>query len=95
MFLGCTVFEKNAMVTCKNSKLGELCNFDFLQGGIAFFSNTVRPRSMKFGLNIHFTIYFIQTKFDVSRLHSIREKCDGNLKKFKVRTIVQLWIFAS
>ena len=56
MFLGCTVFEKNAMLTCKK-KLEQFCNFEFSQVSIAFF----QPRNFKIGLNIHFSIilYFI------------------------------------
>ena len=33
---------------------------EFLQVRIGIFSNTVHPRNMKFGLNIHFSIYFIK-----------------------------------
>ena len=52
-FLGRTVWEKNAMLTCKIFKflLGQLCNFEFLQDIIAFFSETVQPRNMKFFLH--------------------------------------------
>ena len=38
----------------------QMCNIEFLQVRIAFFLNTVRQRNMKFGLNIHFSIYFIK-----------------------------------
>ena len=50
MFLGCTVFEKNAMRTCKNSKLQNcpIKQFEILQDRIAFFYDTVRPRNLKF-----------------------------------------------
>ena len=80
-FLGHTVSEKNAMLTCKISKLliGQFCNFEFLQDIIAFFSNTVRPRNMKFFLHRMSILINIQKKFQVPRLHSIGEKCDGNL----------------
>ena len=47
MLLGRTEFEKNAMLNCKFSKL---CNFEFYQIIIAFFSNTVRPRNIKVGI---------------------------------------------
>ena len=50
MFLGSTVFEKNAMLNCKNSKLQNCPNLEFLQVSIASFSNAVEPRNNKFGL---------------------------------------------
>ena len=40
--------------------LGQLCNIEFLQVSIVFFSNTVRPRNIKLGLNIRFSIYFFK-----------------------------------
>ena len=82
MFLGRTLFEKNAMITCKNSKLHNC--FEILQVSIAFFSDTVRPRNLKFFLYINPYGYSLQTKFHVSRSHTFREKCDNNLQKFKV-----------
>ena len=98
-FLGRTVSEKNAMLTCKISKLfiRAMCNFEFLQVIIAFFSKTVWPRNMKFGLHRVSIWVNIQKKFQVPRSHSIGEKCDANCKisKLFIRTIVQLWIFAS
>ena len=90
-FLGRTVSEKNAMLTCKISKLfiranvqlccllGRMCNFEFLQVIIAFFSKTVWPRNMKFGLHRVSIWVNIQKKFQVPRSHSIGEKCDANL----------------
>ena len=48
MFLGRTVLEKNAMLTCKNSKLQNCPNFEFLQVSNASFSNTVRHGNIKF-----------------------------------------------
>ena len=66
MFLGRTVFEKNAMIHIEIS--------------IAFFSDTVRPRNLKFFLYINPYGYSTQTKFHVPRSHSFREKCDDNLK---------------
>ena len=57
-----------------------MCNFEFLQVIIAFFSKTVRPRNMKFDLQ-RVSIWFnIQKKFLVPRLHSIGEKCDANFR---------------
>ena len=48
MFLGCTLFEKKPMLSCKN--LYNCPNFEFLQVSIAFFSNTVQPKNIKFDL---------------------------------------------
>ena len=59
-------------------------NFEILQVSIAFFSDTVRPRNLKFFLYINPYGYSMQTKFHVPRSHSFREKCDDNLQKFKV-----------
>ena len=85
MFLGCTIFEKNAMITCKNSKLHNCPNnFEILQVSIAFFSDTVQPRNLKFFLYINPYGYSLQTKFHVPRSLTFREKCDDNLQKFKV-----------
>ena len=64
----------------------ELCiltlinNFEILQISIAFFSDTVRPRNLKFFLYINPYGYSLQTKFHVPRSHTFREKCDDNLK---------------
>ena len=81
-FLGRTVSEKNAMLICKISKLflGQLCNFEFLQVIIAFFSKSVRLRNMKFRLQRVSIWVNIQKKFQVPRSHSIGEKCDANFK---------------
>ena len=70
------------MLTCKISKcvLGQLCNFEFLQVIIAFFSKSVRPRNMKFVLQRVSIWVNIQKKFQVPRSHSIGEKCDANFK---------------
>ena len=57
-----------------------MCNFEFLQVIIAFFSKTVRPRNMKFGLHRVSIWVNIQKKFQVPRSHSIGEKCDANFK---------------
>ena len=56
-----------------------MCNFEFLQVIIAFFSKTVWPRNMKFGLHRVSIWVNIQKKFQVPRSHSIGEKCDANL----------------
>ena len=57
-----------------------MCNFEFLQVIIAFFSKTVWPRNMKFGLHRVSIWVNIQKKFQVPRSHSIGEKCDANFK---------------
>ena len=71
MFLGRTLFDKNAMITK-------------IQISIALFSDTVRQRNLKFFLYINPYGYSLQTKFHVPRSHTFREKCDDNLQKFKV-----------
>ena len=82
MFLGHTLFEKNAMITCKiqSCTIVLINNFEILQVSIAFFSDTVRPRNFKFVLYINPYRYSLQTKFHVPRSHTFREKCDDNLK---------------
>ena len=52
----------------------------FYKLAIAFFSDTVRPRNLKFFLYINPYGYSLQTKFHVPRSHTFREKCDDNLK---------------
>ena len=65
MFLGLTVFEKNAMITCKiqSSIIVVIYNFDILQVIIAFFSDTVPPRNLKFILYINPYGYSLQKNF--------------------------------
>ena len=82
MFLGRTVFGKNAMISCKYSKLyncpnKQLWNFTSC---IAFFSDAVRPRNLKFILYINTYGYSLQKKFHVPRSHSFWENCDDNLQ---------------
>ena len=57
-----------------------MCNFEFLQVIIAFFSKTVQPRNMKFGLHRVSIWVNIQKKFQVPRSHSFGEKCYTNFK---------------
>ena len=64
-FLGRTVSEKSAMLISSYHR--------------AFFSKSVRPRNMKFGLQRVSIWVNIQKKFQVPRSHSIGEKCDANL----------------
>ena len=59
-------------------------NSVILQVSITFFSDTLRPRYLKFFLCIQPYGYSMQTKFHVPRSHSYREKCGDNLEKFKV-----------
>ena len=47
---------------------------------MAFFSKSVRPRNMKFGLQRVSIWVNIHKKFQVPRSHSIGEKCDANFK---------------
>ena len=68
------------LVKFQSCLLGQLCNFEFLQVIIAFFSKIVGPRNMKFGLQRVPIWVNIQKKFQVPRSHSIGEKCDANFK---------------
>ena len=75
MFLGRTLFEK------MRSRKNVFCNDKFnLKVSIALFSDTVRPRNLKFFLYINPYGYSLQTKFHVPRSHTFREKCDDNSK---------------
>ena len=82
MFLCRTLFKKNAMITCKiqSRTIVLINNFEILQVSIAFFSDTVRLRNLKFFLYIKPYGYTLQTKFHVPRSHTFREKCNDNLK---------------
>ena len=91
MFLGRTLFEKNRKI---QSCTIVLINFDILQVSIAFFSDTVRPRNLKFFLYINPYGYSLQTKFHVPRSHTFREKCDDNSKLHNCPN-KQLWNFTS
>ena len=99
MFLGRTLFEKNAMIICKiqSCTIVLINNFEILQVSIAFFSDTVRPRNLKFFLYINPYGYSLQTKFHVPRSHTFREKCDDNLQNSKLHNCPnkQLWNFTS
>ena len=82
MFLGRTLFEKNVIILAKiqSCTIVLINNFEILQVSIAFFSDTVRPRNLKFFLYINQYGYSLQTKFHVPRSHTFREKCDDTLK---------------
>ena len=87
MLLGHTVFREKCNDMLQKSRLHTFAlinNFEILQVSIAFFSDNVRPRNLKFVLYINPYKYSMQTKFHVPRSHSFREKCDDNLHKFKV-----------
>ena len=79
MFLGRTLIEKNAMII-QSCTIVLINNFEILQVSIAFFSDTVRPWNLTFFLYIDRYGYSLQTKFDVPRSHTFREKCNDNLK---------------
>ena len=70
------------MLDCKISKLfiRRMCNFEFFQGIIAFFSKTVWPRNMKHLVHGAFIWVNMEKKFQVPRSHSIGERCDANFK---------------
>ena len=68
------------LVKIQSCLLGRMCNFEFLQVIIAFFSKTVCPRNMKFGLHRVSIWVNIQKKFQDPRSHSIGEKCNANFK---------------
>ena len=82
MFLGRTLFEKNAMISCKiqSCTIVLINNFEILQVSIAVFSDTVRLRNLKFFLYFNPYGYSLQTKFHVPRSHTFREKCDVTCK---------------
>ena len=70
--------QNSMLFNCPNK------NIEILQVSIAFFSDTVRPRNLKFILYIIPYGYSLQNKFNIPRSHSFGEKCDDNLQKFKV-----------
>ena len=70
-----------------------MCNFEFLQVIIAFFSKTLKPRNMQFGLHRVSIWVNLQKKFQVPRSHSIGEKCDANFKISSLLTEVIIAFF--
>ena len=70
------------MITCKiqSCTIVLVKNFEILQVSIAFFSDTVRPRNLKFILYINPYGYSLRKKFHVPRSHSFQENCDDNLQ---------------
>ena len=65
MFLGRTVFEKNAMITWNYHRP---------------FLRYCATEELEFFLYINSIKYSLQTKFHVPRSHSFREKCDDILQ---------------
>ena len=75
MFLGFTVYEKNAMITCKNSNLHNCPNKqlrNFANRHRIFLRYCV-TEELEISLYINKYGYFMQTEFHVSRSHSFRE----------------------
>ena len=97
MFLGRTVLEKNAMISCKiqSCTIVLINNFEILQYSIAFFSDTVRPRNLKFILYINPYEYSLQKKFHVPRSLSFWEKCNDIMQNSKLHNCPnkQVWNF--
>ena len=87
MFFVHTVFEKNAMITCKNSKSHIRPNkqlWNFRSYHRIFLRYCATEELVIFFLYINPYGYSMQTKFHVPRSHSFWWKCDDNLQKFKV-----------
>ena len=80
------------LVKFQSCLLGQLCNFEFLQVIIAFFSKSVRPRNMKFGLQRVSIRVNIQKNFKFLG-RTVSEKnamLTCKISKLFIRTIVQL-----
>ena len=85
MFLGRTLFEKNAMITSniQSCTIVLINNFEILQVSIIFLSDTVRPRKLKFVLYINPYGYSMQNKFLSASYHRISlENCAT--KKYEI-----------
>ena len=83
MFLGRTVFEKNAMLTCKIQSCRIVLTLNFLQFSITSFEYCATEKHQIFLYKVYKKVN-IYTKFHVPWSQSIREKRDANLQKFKV-----------
>ena len=68
-------------------------NFEILQDSIAFFSDTVRPRSLKFFLYINPYGYSLQTKFHDPSVAHFTRKMRWYLKKIQSCTFALINIF--
>ena len=82
MLLGRTVFEKNAMISCKiqSCTIVLIYILEILQDSITFFSDAMQPRNLKFILYINPYKYSMQNKFHIPQSHSFREKYNDNLQ---------------
>ena len=82
-FLGHTDSKKNAMLTCKISKLfirTIVQLWIFVSYHRIFLQKFVRQRNMKFGLQTVYIRVNIQNKFQVPQSHRIGERCNANFK---------------
>ena len=80
------------LVKFQSCLLGQLCNFEFLQVIIAFFSKSVRQRNMKFGLQRVSIWVNIQKNFKFLG-RTVSEKnamLSCKISKLFIKTIVQL-----
>ena len=80
------------LVKFQSCLLGQLCNFEFLQVIIAFFSKSVRPRNMKFGLQ-EYPYGLIHKKNFKFLGRTVSEKnamLTCKISQLFIRTIVQL-----
>ena len=82
IFLNCTVFGKNAMISCENSKLHSCRKKQVKFYKLALhFSPILCYRGIwNFFLYINPYEYSMQIKIHVPRSHSFWEKCDDNLQ---------------
>ena len=97
MFLGHTLFEKNAMISCKiqSCTIVPINNFEILQVSIAFFFDPVRPRNLKFILYINPYGYFLQKNFMFLGRTDFEKNAMRNCKNSKLCNWPnkQLWNF--
>ena len=102
-FLGRTVSEKNAMLTCKISKLfiiigyHRMCNFEFHCKLSSHFSRKLCDRGTWNLVCIEYPyglIYKKNFKF-LGRTVSEKKMLTCNISKLFIRANVQLWIFAN
>ena len=102
-FSGSSVAQYRRKMRCvlvkfQSCLLGRMCNFELLEIIIAFFSKTVWPRNMKFGLHRVSIWVNIQKKNFKFLGRTVSEKnsmLTCNISKLFIRANVQLWIFAN
>ena len=96
-FLGSTVSEKNAMLSCKISKwfIKTIVQLWILQVIITFFSKTVRQWNMKFFCKKYLNglIFKINFMFLGRTVLEKNATLTCKISKLFIRTIVQFWIF--